>query len=63
MCWDPFNEYVLSQFVKNQHCVKGSFVLYFGVVKSHNFSLVVAIYDSLLYLISANIRWDAALPT
>ena len=39
MCWDSSYEYlvVLSQFVKHQHCVKGSFGLYFGVFKGHNF--------------------------
>ena len=39
MCWDSSYEYlvVLSQFVKHQYCVKGSFGLYFGVVKSHHF--------------------------
>ena len=67
MCWDPSYEYlvVLSQFVKRQHCVKGSFRLYFGVVKSHNCSLAVVLQfmTIFLFLISANIRWEAALPT
>ena len=45
MCCDPSYEYlaVLSQFVKRQHYVKGSFELYFGVVKSHYCSLAAAI--------------------
>ena len=33
MCWNPFYVYlvVLSQFVKRQYYIKGSFILYFGV--------------------------------
>ena len=40
MCWNPFYVYlvVLSQFVKRQYYIKGSFILYFGVVKGHNCS-------------------------
>ena len=67
MCWDPSYEYpvVLSQFVNHQHCVKGSFVLYFGVVKSHNCRLadISQFMTTFLFLISAIIRWDVALPT
>ena len=49
MCWDPSYEYlvVLYQFVNRQHCVKGSFGIYFGVHKSLNCSLAVAIYDKI----------------
>ena len=49
MCWDPSHDYlvVLSQFVKHQHCIKGSFGLYFGVVKSHIYSLAAAIYENI----------------
>ena len=60
MYWDPSYEYlvVISQFFNRQHCVKGSFRLYFGVVKSHNCSLTVMsqFITKFLFLISANIR-------
>ena len=57
MCWDPSYGYlvVLSQFVDRQHCVKGSFRLYLGVVKSHNCTLAVMsqFMTTFLFLISA----------
>ena len=55
---------VLSQFVYHQHCVKGSFRLYFGVVKSHNCRRAVMsqFITKFLFLILANVRWDVALP-
>ena len=52
MCRYQSYEYlvVLSQLVQCQHCVKSSFGLNFGVVKSQNCSLAVAIYDNMFVL-------------
>ena len=36
-----------SSLSTSTYCVKGSFRLYFGVLKSHNCSLAVAIYDNI----------------
>ena len=47
VCWDPSYEYLvfLSQFAMRQHCVEGSFRLYFSVVERHICGMTVAIDD------------------
>ena len=52
MCWNPSDKYlgVLSQFVNCKHCVKGSFVIYFGVVKSHKYNLAVMLKFTTTFL-------------
>ena len=46
------------------YCVKGSFRLYFGVVKRAIIAAWLSQFmTTFLILISANIMWDAALPT
>ena len=39
-------------------------ILYFCVVESHNCGLAVVVYENnLVFFVSANIRWDAAIST
>ena len=53
-----------SSLSTSTYCVKGSFRLYFGVVKRAIIAAWLSQFmTTFLILISANIMWDAALPT